>query len=170
MLLDVETTGHGDADIIEFAAVTPAGVPLVECLIRPRQPIPPFITQLTGITEAMVADASSFAAVFRQYLAAHLTVRKLLVYNVGFDVPVLRKNIQRHCGQAWEPLEKACLMRAYARYRGERYPPEHPSRGQVRVLTLEVACRQMGVAYEHGHRALHDCQVSARLLQAMTEG
>lgn len=169
MILDLETTGSGDADIIEVAAVTPSGAPLIDRLVRPRGHIPPFITQLTGITEAMVAGAPAFAELFPA-LAPLLATRGVIAYNVGFDVPMLRRNIQRHCGLAWEPVEKACLMRAYAHWRGERYPAGHRQSGRVRVHRLELACRQMGIAYEHGHRALHDCDVSVRLLHAMALG
>lgn len=167
MIVDTETTGHGDADIIEFAAVTPSGRTLVDTLIRPRQSIPLFITELTGISEAMVADASPFAVAYHQVLLPQLASRKILAYNVSFDVPVIRKNISRHCGHEWQPVDSACLMRAYAHYRSERYPAGHAHAGRLRVHKLADACRQMGIAHEHAHRALGDCQVSALLLQAM---
>ena len=167
MILALETTGTGDAELIEFAAVTPSGATLVDRLIRPRGRIPRFITQLTGITDTMVAGAPAFAELFPDALLPHLASRGVLAYNVGFDVPMLRRNILRHFGRAWEPVEKACLMRAYANWRGEHYPVGHGHAGRVRVHRLEEACRQMGIAYAHGHRALHDCRVSALLLQAM---
>ena len=168
MILDTETTGHGNADIIEFAAVTPSGRTLVDTLIRPRQPIPPFITQLTGISEAMVAGAPPFAEAYHRLLLPQLG-RKILAYNISFDVPVLRKNIRRHCGHDWQPVDSACLMRAYAHYRDERYPAGDTHVGRLRVHKLASACAQMGIAHEHAHRALGDSQVSALLLQAMAE-
>lgn len=167
MILDLETTGTAINDIIEFAAVTPSGQTLVSQLVRPSSPISPFVVALTGIRPAMVATMPYFAQLFPTRFAPHLAARKLLVYNVGFDVPVLRKSITRHCRQTWEPVESACLMWAYARYRGERHPEGHPTPGRLKIHSLERACHQMGVPYTSGHRALYDCQVSAALLQAM---
>lgn len=163
MILDTETTGFANNDdIIEVAAVTPRGEPLIDCLIRPGRRIPYEITQLTGIRDEMVAGSPSFRAAWEQSLAAQLGARAILAYNAPFDVRMLRQNIQRHCGLLWAPVGSDCLMRAYARYAGER---QH--RGGYRSHRLSDACAQMGIAHEHAHRALEDCLVSARLLQAM---
>lgn len=163
MILDTETTGFAnDDDIIEVAAVTPRGEPLIDCLIRPGRRIPSEITRLTGIRDEMVAGSPSFRAAWEQSLAAQLSARSILAYNAPFDVRMLRQNIQRHCGLVWSPVGSDCLMRAYARYAGTR---QH--RGGYRSHRLGDACAQMGIAHEHAHRALADCLVSARLLQAM---
>ena len=163
MILDTETTGIGaDDDIIEVAAVTPRGEPLIDCLIRPGRRIPYEITRLTGIRDEMVAGSPSFRVAWEQSLAQQLGARSILAYNAPFDVRMLRQNIQRHCGLVWSPVGSDCLMRAYARYCGERQ-----RRGGYRSHRLSEACAQMGIAHEHAHRALADCLVSARLLQAM---
>ena len=163
MILDTETTGFAnDDDIIEVAAVTPCGEPLIDCLIRPGRRIPHEITRLTGIRDEMVAGSPSFRAAWEQSLGEQLGARAILAYNAPFDVRMLRQNIQRHCGLLWAPVGSDCLMRAYARYAGERQ-----RRGGYRSHRLSDACAQMGIAHEHAHRALEDCLVSARLLQAM---
>ncbi|MCG6197416.1 hypothetical protein H1215_09550, partial [Anoxybacillus sp. LAT_38] len=63
IVVDFETTGshprQGDS-IIQIGAVAIDDGQITESystLINPGQPIPPFITQLTGITDDMVADA-----------------------------------------------------------------------------------------------------------------
>ena len=163
MILDTETTGFANSDdIIEVAAVTPRGETLIDCLIRPGRRIPAEITQLTGIRDAMVAGSPSFRLAWEQTLAQQLGVRAILAYNAPFDVRMLRQNVRRHCGLDWSPISSDCLMRAYASYRGERQ-----ARGGYRSHRLGDACAQMGIAHEHAHRALEDCLVSARLLQAM---
>lgn len=170
MLLDTETTGtQRDADIMEVAAVTPSGRVLLDTLIRPRQPIPHLVEALTGITGAMVVAAPSFPFAYQHTLWEHLSSRKILAYNVSFDVRMLRANILRHCRKQWEPVGSACLMRAYARFRGETFPPGHPQAGRPRPVKLELACQQMGIAHDDAHRALQDCLVSARLLRAMAD-
>jgi len=165
MILDTETTGFGNSDdIIEVAAITPRGEVLINTLIRPGRPIPREITQITGIADHMVAGSPRFRAAWEQSLAGPLRQRGIIAYNAPFDVRMLRQNIQRHCGMLWEPPGSDCLMRAYASFRGERQ-----SSGGYRSHKLSVACAHMGIAHDHAHRALDDCLVSARLLQAMAQ-
>ncbi|MCT4786191.1 exonuclease domain-containing protein, partial [Exiguobacterium aestuarii] len=66
VIVDIETTGHsvksGD-ELIEFAAVVVQAGEVIErysTLIRPGRPIPPFITQLTTISDDDVSDAPTF--------------------------------------------------------------------------------------------------------------
>jgi DNA polymerase-3 subunit epsilon len=168
MILDVEATGGGlEDDITEVAAVTPGGRVLVDTLIRPTIPIPPFVVALTGITDAMVAPAPPFAAVYTRVLKSHLTGRGVIAYDDTSDIRILRRNIQRHCHIAWNPIGHHDLMRAYASYRDERYPAGHARAGRVRMHRLESACHQMDIPHPHAHRALGDCLASAALLRAM---
>ncbi|HET9109744.1 MAG TPA: 3'-5' exonuclease [Ktedonobacterales bacterium] len=165
MILDTETTGFGNADdIIEVAAVTPRGETLIDCLIRPGRRIPYEITQLTGISNEMVAGSPRFSFAWEHFLNAHLGTRGIIAYNAPFDVRMLTQNIQRHCRLTWSPVRSDCLMRAYASYRGER-----TSSGGYRSHKLGVACAHMGLRHDHAHRALGDCLVSAQLLRAMAE-
>ena len=70
VVVDLETTGasaqSGDA-ITEIGAVKVRGGEIIgefQTLINPGSPIPPFITVLTGITDAMVIEAPKIAEVF----------------------------------------------------------------------------------------------------------
>ena len=165
MILDTETTGFDrSAEIIEVAAVTPRGETLFDTLIRPGGRIPADITALTGIAEKDVVGSPSFREVWEQLLATHCGSRAIIAYNAPFDIRMLQQNVQRHCGQMWAPLASDCLMRAYARYRGERQRG-----GAFRCHKLGAACAQMGIAHDHAHRALDDCRVSAQLLRALAQ-
>jgi DNA polymerase-3 subunit epsilon len=170
MVVDVEALGlHMGADIIEVAAVTLDGEVLADCLVRPQKPITPQIADLTGITNAMVADAPGFAAAYEKRLRAPLASCKILAYNVAVDVRFLRDNIARHCGEEWHPIGQDCLMHAYAEYRGARNPHDHHRAGKIRPLKLSEAAAQMGLAHENAHRALNDCLVGVELLRAMAQ-
>ena len=163
MILDTETTGFGNTDdIIEVAAVTPRGETLIDCLIRPARRIPYEITQLTGISNDVVAGSPRFPFAWQHILNTHLGARGIIAYNAPFDIRMLTQNIQRHCGIAWSPVRSDCLMRAYASYHGER-----TTSGGYRSHKLGVACAHMGIKHDHAHRALDDCLVSAQLLRAM---
>ena len=73
VVVDLETTG-GPPDgcgITEVGAVKICGgAELAEfaTLVNPGQPVPPFITVLTGITEAMLLPAPPLAEVFPAFL------------------------------------------------------------------------------------------------------
>ncbi|MBQ8826354.1 MAG: 3'-5' exonuclease [Oscillospiraceae bacterium] len=71
VVLDIETTGFGtNCDIIEIAAVRVRNNVIAdefESFVKPDRSIPWNITQLTGITNAMVADAPSIEQVLGEF-------------------------------------------------------------------------------------------------------
>src|SRR5213593_700257 len=71
-VVDLETTGGSAADrILEVGAVRVAQYRLADefsTLINPGVPIPPFIASMTGIREAMLADAPPFRDVAEKLL------------------------------------------------------------------------------------------------------
>ena len=72
VVVDLETTGLGPgAEITEIGAVRVRDGAVVDefsSLVKPSRPIPPFITSLTGITPAMVADADPIASVLERFM------------------------------------------------------------------------------------------------------
>ena len=91
--IDIETTGldaQRDA-IIEVAAVRFNGRRVEgewTSLINPNRPIPPTITQLTGITNDMIRNAPPLRAVI-QDLEAFIGSDPVLGHNVRFDLGFL---------------------------------------------------------------------------------
>lgn len=93
--VDVETTGlDPEKDVLlEVAAVTFRDGKIVESwssLVNPFRQVPPFITQLTGITQKMVDDAPSMFTLrpqIKRVLADHVIVG----HNVGFDMGFLEE-------------------------------------------------------------------------------
>jgi len=97
--LDLETTGATPLRdrITEIALVRfDDGVETVrwQTLVNPQQPIPPFIQSLTGINDAMVADAPLFAEVADKLLAL-LEGSVLAAHNVRFDHGFLKSEFKR---------------------------------------------------------------------------
>ena len=92
--IDVETTGldpYKDA-IIEVAAVTFTrnGIESeYESLVQPQRPIPSEITQLTGITDSMVASAPTMNTI-RPKLKEIIGDHTLVGHNVDFDLGFLK--------------------------------------------------------------------------------
>src|ERR1035437_3516114 len=92
VVVDVETTGLSPASnrITEIAMVRVVGGALADSfqtLINPEQYIPPFITQHTGITNAMVYGKPTFRDVvpeIKRFLAASASP-VIVGHNVHFD-------------------------------------------------------------------------------------
>lgn len=93
---DVETTGTDPQhDRVTQVAVVDERGGVWQTLVNPGRPIPPHVQELTGITDAAVADAQPFAAV-----AAELSARLGGHVLVGFgswqlDIPVLAEEFER---------------------------------------------------------------------------
>ena len=69
VILDLETTGGSPSNskITEIGAVKVRGGEVIgefQSFVNPEMVIPPFITVLTGITDAMVATAPTIGEVF----------------------------------------------------------------------------------------------------------
>ncbi len=98
-IIDVETTG-GVAKyerITEIAIVVHDGDKVVNTfstLLNPERSIPRQITQITGITDQMVAKAPKFFEVAKQIV--QLTEGKIFVaHNVNFDYSFVREEFAR---------------------------------------------------------------------------
>lgn len=99
VVFDLETTGAKapPCRITEIGAYRVRNGHVVEefqTLINPEMPIPPFITQLTGISDAMVADAPIFGDIVHDFLG-FIGESILVAHNSGFDMRFLNHEIGR---------------------------------------------------------------------------
>ena len=97
--LDIETTGlDPDKDaIIEIGAVRFNGRRVEDewaTLINPGRPIPPFIVQLTGITDQIVREAPPIRAVMSD-LKDFIGDADILGHSVRFDLAGDRQGCQQ---------------------------------------------------------------------------
>ena len=88
-IIDVETTGgsQGKDRITEIAIFVFDGEKVIDqfqTLVNPQRPIQPYVIQLTGITNEMVAHAPTFPEVAKKVV--EITDGTVFVaHNVGFD-------------------------------------------------------------------------------------
>jgi len=161
VVVDLETTGGAPVDvgITEIGAVKVCGgEPLGEfaTLVNPGERIPPFITVLTGITEAMVAPAPPVAEVLPAFLEfAHGAV--LVAHNAPYDVSFLKAACAQY-GYQW-PNPKVLDTAALARRVLIR--EEVPNR---KLSTLAMYFR---TTHQPCHRALADALATVDLLHAL---
>ncbi len=150
VFLDLETTGataHSDR-ITEIGLVeVDHGRHLGEwsSLVNPQRPIPQMIESLTGISDAMVADAPTFAEL-AQELYRRLAGKTLVAHNARFDFSFLQNEFRR-VGLKYAP-EVLCTVRLSRRL----YPRE-------RRHNLDSLIERHGLTCDGRHRALADARV-----------
>src|SRR6188474_2612084 len=106
-ILDLETTGgnRNDDMITEVGAVKVRGGEFLgtfQTLVNPGRAIPPQITMLTGLTDALVAPAPRIEAVLPSLLE-FLRGTILVGHNIGFDVAFLRAAFERAGHPRFDP-------------------------------------------------------------------
>lgn len=110
--VDLETTGGSAAEHriteIGVVVVNANGVSTWTTLVDPQEPIPPFIQQLTGITDAMVRGAPTFADIAGA-LFERLDGKLFVAHNASFDRGFLRAEFER-AGIAFNP-DVLCTVR-----------------------------------------------------------
>lgn len=161
VVVDLETTGGAPdgGGITEIGAVkVRGGEELGEfaTLVNPGQRIPPYITVLTGITEAMVLPAPRLDSV----LPAFLEFAKDAVWvahNAPYDTGFLKAACAAH-GYPWPRplvLDTAALARRVL------------TRDEVPNHKLATLARWLGNGRQPCHRALDDARATVDVLHAL---
>ncbi len=160
VFLDLETTGTrvGVDRIVQVGAVrhTASGKRTEwQTLVNPEMPVPATATAVHGITDEMVANAPTFAALASR-LAAALEGADLAGFNVKrFDWPFLLAEFSR-VGVAVEPKRRFVdVMHIFHRF-------------ERRDLSA-AALLYLGTPHEGAHDALEDVKVTEAILAAQLE-
>jgi DNA polymerase III subunit epsilon len=162
VVVDVETTGGSPATcaITEVGAVKlRAGEVLgtFQTLVNPGTAIPPSITVLTGITEAMVLPAPRIEAVLPALLE-FIGGAVLVGHNVRFDLRFLDAALtragRRRLANRW--VDTAALARRLVR-------------DEVPNCKLSTLAARLRLAHRPNHRALDDALATGDLLHALLE-
>ncbi|MGE5471379.1 MAG: exonuclease domain-containing protein [Bacteroidota bacterium] len=148
--VDLETTGATAATdrITEIGIVevdADGAVREWQQLVNPGMPISPFIEQLTGISNAMVADAPPFAAVAEETLR-RLEGRLFIAHNAHFDYGFLKAEFKR-LGLVFRAPVLCTVKLSRALF------PEHKRHN------LDSLIERHGLLAAARHRALADAQL-----------
>lgn len=159
VFVDLETTGANPLR----DRITEIGLVLVEngvaqswsSLVNPGVTIPPFIQQLTGIDDGMVATAPSFADLADEVLAK-LSGRLFVAHNARFDYGFLKSEFKR-LGMHFH-ARVLCTVQLSKKL----YPLEH--KHNLDTLTLRHGLIIEGAR----HRALTDAELIRQFISVAT--
>lgn len=159
-VVDVETT-NGNPErgrLMELAVVLPhrGGKAITwSSLVRPREPIPPFIQRLTGIKPSALENAPFFHELAGAFL--ELTEDRLLVaHNVRYDLTVLDHEFAR-TGLIFQRPTLCTERLSRALF------PAHPHHNLVSM------CRYFGIRFTTTHRAAADAEATYLLLHRFVQ-
>lgn len=159
-IIDVETTG-GSARferITEIAIVRHDGERVVDTfstLINPERPIPWNITQLTGISNDMVADAPHFYEVAKKIV--EMTEDAIFVaHNVSFDYNFIKEEFAR-LGYDFSKKQLCTVRLSRKAFPG------------LKSYSLSNLKNHFGIHADRSHRALDDTLATVRVFEKILE-
>ncbi len=163
VVVDLETTGGSSKTeaITEIGAVKVRGGQVLgefATLIDPSRSIPPQITMLTGISDAMVFDAPTIRAVLPSFLE-FIRGSVLVAHNAGFDVGFLRAA----CSRLDLPWPGPCVIDTV------RLARKVLSRAEAPSVKLSALATLLGARVAPDHRALTDARATVDVLHALFE-
>ncbi len=155
IVLDIETTGLSAyaSNITEIAAIKVVNEKEIDSfhtLVNPQEPIPPFITHLTGITNEMVQSAPPIQDVLLP-LKKFLGNNPIIAHNASFDYNFISHNLYKHHGEELTN-PKLCTAKLARRVHGEL-----PSK------RLGALCEFYGITNKRAHRAMGDTKATVEL-------
>lgn len=149
--IDLETTGLDTANdkIIELAAVRfldGVEVAAYSQLVNPRRAIPQLITDITGISNEMIANQPDIETVLPDFVS-FVGALPVIAHNIAFDITILRLQHQvLRENTAVDTLDLASMLLPKA------------ARVNLRSLALEL-----DLGLKEGHRAEHDARATGLL-------
>lgn len=151
---DLETTGlNVETDsIIEIGALKVVDGKVCDrfiTFVKPDTPISPMITQITGITNEMVADAGDTREIIKDFV--EFCGNNILVgHNIMFDYKFMKKYTSMH-QLSFEKSGIDTLKIARKMLRG------------LESRSLERLCSYYQIVNQSAHRAYHDALATAKL-------
>jgi exonuclease, DNA polymerase III, epsilon subunit family len=159
VIIDIETTGFSpkNCEIIEIGAVKVRNdkiTSVFQMLIKPKNPISSYITNLTGITNNMLTDANPIAEVLDAFVS-FIGDNILIGHKVNSDVNFLYDHCKITIGHDLtnDFIDIIDLFRERQR--------------SVLNHQLTSLCEKCAIQNTNAHRALSDCLVSNNLFQSL---
>ncbi len=161
-IIDIETTGFNpeNNDIIEIAAIKYQGNVVVDKywqLVKPDTGLlPQHITQLTGITNAMVVDQPPIDEVLPEFVK-FIKNSVIVGHNVSFDLSFLNYNLKK--------INRQTIKNPFICTDGlaRRIMPDIDSK------SLSNLAYHFNIPFKKQHRAMYDAEVTLKVFLKMIE-
>ncbi|MGL4393891.1 MAG: single-stranded-DNA-specific exonuclease RecJ [Brevinema sp.] len=160
---DIETTGLDPEqdEITEIAAIiTKNGIEIAhfECLVKTAKPLSPQITQITGITNEMLAEKGIPVTEALEKFLEFIGDRTLIGHNIiGFDMKFMQIQLKKHLQQSLsnKPIDTLPLSRNMFK--------------QLKSHALFAIGEHLGIFVDQSqlHRALNDVRLNAEVFRRM---
>lgn len=159
-IVDIETTGNGytGMKITEISIFKHDGKKVVDeftSLVDPECNIPPFITNLTGITNAMVSNAPKFYEIAKQ-VHSILEGTIFIAHSVNFDYNIIKREF-KDLGFDFKK-KKLCTVRL-----SRKLIPGLSS------YSLGALCASQNITIKDRHRARGDAEATVILFEQLLE-
>ncbi len=160
VVFDLETTGLSASvdKITEIGAVKIRAGEIVDrysTLINPEIPIPYNITQLTGITDEMVAGQRTIKEIMPEFID-FIGDCPLVAHNANFDWGFIRtKAFELGYDLSCSIIDTLSLSRILL--------PE------LKKHKLNIVCQHLNIKLENHHRAVHDAEATAAIFLRFVE-
>jgi DNA polymerase III epsilon subunit family exonuclease len=167
VVVDLETTGgapFGGSEITEFGAVQICGGVVMSeysTFVRTVGSIPHFIVEMTGITDAMIADSPSIDTIFPQFIdwVGPHDETVLIAHNAPFDMSFLRAAAMK-LDYPWPKylvLDTVKIARAAI------------DRDEVPNYKLSTLAQFFNTQVQPTHRALDDAKTTVEIFHRILE-
>ena len=156
-IVDIETTGHSNR-ITEISIFIFDGKQIINeytTLVNPECSIPPFITNLTGITNAMVGSAPKFYEIAKKVL--EITKDTIFVaHNVNFDYNIIQKEF-KDLGADFKRKKLWTIRLSRKLIPG------------LQSYSLGALCTTQNIVIKDRHRAKGDAEATTILFQKLVQ-
>ena len=160
VVVDFETTGLNPRKnrIMEIGAVRIRNGQIIEeysRFVNPQEPIPEEVVSLTGITDAMVADAGTAETEIPKLLE-FIGGAAFAAHNAKFDSSFLIEECKRLGIEVHMPVIDTL------EFSRRMYP-------SLKSHRLGAVCKSLGISLKNAHRAVHDARATALMLIRMLD-
>jgi DNA polymerase III subunit epsilon len=135
-----------------------------DAIINIGVPIPPEMTEVHGITDAMAAEGAEPSVVLETFLRLVKRADLLAGHNVSFDIRMMRIMAARVTGEKWEPVQPTfCTMRK-STHLVKAIKPNARFDTDYKWPNLGEAHQHFfGEKHSDAHRAAPDCEAARKI-------